>query len=562
MSSETITRRFVSKTSASWESTKELLYTDVFFLKQLGSAALKITQEVVKDTAVGATAGLFLAGGLANNKAGMDVGPMHGNASIVAEPAAGIISDLATLRIQGASAPLGKNIPLGGYFNVDWTKSDATDSKKLAEEVGLVGDPQALAGVIEDNYIHNMEHWMLGGAIAGGAIEAAGIWAYRRKSKNNLEKSTRRFITILALGASGAIGAGLFAYPTYDYSHIKWQSATIDIGDKPINIGYSGAGAQTVKNYISANETYYNTTEHNVEKVFTPIAKKNAQEFPDEDATVIASDLHCNTGMIRDINTIAKITHAKTLFNLGDTVNGNSDIENICVDLYRKGVNDNIHIVSIAGNHDGNNTMEEEKKQGFTILDSTTTKVDGINVLGFTDPHLTEPGSTEDVLRDPSMTIDDFKKYTKEKACNGKEQSAILLNHEPDNGQMTDAIARCVHLMLNGHTHVQTGLKQVGLNSFRMTVGTAGGAAPDKKSWGYPLGKEASINVLYTNRITHLPTAIQTVTIYPDKSVEVSNRILIPNNVEPTNETTALPSTLFPPQHGPSPEPNDVLLVK
>lgn len=234
---------------------------------------------------------------------------------------------------------------------------------------------------------------------------------------------------------------------------------------------------------------------------------------------VIVSDLHCNVGMGKVVGAAAEEAGADLIVNLGDTVMGGTAVEQVCVNAFADGFGD-LPVVVADGNHDSDETADQERARGWTVLTGEPVVIEGIRFLGDTDPTLTSLGApTRQVGPE---TVAEIGERLRERACElaeAGERVDMLLLHNP---RGTEAALRsgCVPLALSGHFHRRIGPWQRGLGLQYVSSSTAG--ATYKVPTIGPLNAPASITVMRWDRTDRKPLDFRTIVADPDQSVELS----------------------------------------
>jgi len=116
-----------------------------------------------------------------------------------------------------------------------------------------------------------------------------------------------------------------------------------------------------------------------------------------EKTVLITSDMHSNLAMIRAythlveaINTLQEEPIITSMFSAGDQTYG-SAAEKVAIDRMAK-ITDTV--VTINGNHDGEVTNKNQQDAGIKVIGEPTREdVDGLTVLGVSDPSLTKLGA-------------------------------------------------------------------------------------------------------------------------------------------------------------------------
>lgn len=292
----------------------------------------------------------------------------------------------------------------------------------------------------------------------------------------------------------------------------KWKSPTVyntQLGDVSVNGPITNASI----NVIASSEEYYNKIQTNFQEVLPEVADEDKARG--DSAMLFMTDHHCNMGQYRNIETIASSLNIDTLINGGDETT-NTPLDTLCLDIRRDRLNGIENRISILGNHDNNSIKKKYEAAGETVLDSTSQTVNGVKILGFTDPTET-PFNSETRLRG-NRTQREYQANVARISQTSSPDIAVI--HNPDNASAATPYAT---LTLSGHTHRADGPTQKGVNTWAYTGGTSGGegsGSGDRRATAVEtLDIQSSYLVIYTKDGTL--TGTRQLTIQPDTSVEI-----------------------------------------
>jgi hypothetical protein len=163
-----------------------------------------------------------------------------------------------------------------------------------------------------------------------------------------------------------------------------------------------------------------------------------AFQYPNENekTVLITSDMHSNLSMIHAYTYLVEAINASqnepiitTMFSAGDQTYG-SAAEKVAIDRMAK-IADNV--VAINGNHDGEITDKNQQDAGIKVLHKPTEEeVDGLTVLGVSDPSLTKLGALlnqKNVYRESGKPIPDTTRRKLQQAT-GKALANIASSDE------------------------------------------------------------------------------------------------------------------------------------
>ncbi|TDE89624.1 hypothetical protein EXU48_19505 [Occultella glacieicola] len=247
---------------------------------------------------------------------------------------------------------------------------------------------------------------------------------------------------------------------------------------------------------------------------------------PDLVTMLLVSDLHCNVGMAPVVGAAVTASEASLVLNAGDTVMGGTSVESYCVNAFARGIPDGVPVVVSDGNHDSVTTAEQEAAAGWTVLHGEPVDVQGIRILGDTDPTLTSLGAPTRPERDE--TINQMGNRISQEACRLDEDGEpvdIVLIHSPFAGRQA-VEAGCATLSISGHLHRQVGPRQLGLG-LQYTSASTAGAGSGTPTIG-PLANPSVMTVIRWDPEAGLPVDYRLITIDPDTSVDLSDWYAFP----------------------------------
>ena len=267
-----------------------------------------------------------------------------------------------------------------------------------------------------------------------------------------------------------------------------------------------------------------------------PAPETTSPEPADADIVtlVMISDLHCNTGMSPLIKNLATLSEAAVVINGGDsTINGTA-VERFCVDSFAGAVPKGATMVQADGNHDSAITSAQARDAGVTVLDGEVVEVEGIRILGDSDPKETRIGQGSTSVAGESYT--QAGERLRDVACEVKDPVDLLLVHTPAVG--TPVLeSGCAPVQLSGHKHVRSGPEVVG-EGVRYVSSTTAGAIEGAATIG-PLNGTAEMTVFRFDRERRVMLDYRVVAVYPDASVEVGAAMTFPRAPVQVDEAPA-----------------------
>ena len=294
-------------------------------------------------------------------------------------------------------------------------------------------------------------------------------------------------------------------------------------------------GAQVISE-LRKNETFYAAADESLQA-----ALDERQADADEPATgsaapsptvdeadlvtvVVVSDLHCNVGMAPLITTLTERSGADVVLDAGDTTINGTSVEQYCVTTFARAVPDGVELVTSPGNHDSRETSGNYARAGATVLDGSVIEVDGLRILGDSDPNATRVGAGGTAQAGKESAADEAARLA-DVACDDTEGVDLLLVHTPAVG-LPALEAGCVPAQISGHLHRRDGPELVGRGVRYISSSTAG-ATLGEATVG-PLNGIAEMTVLRWDSRSRRMLDYQLVRVHPDTTVTVSSRVRWP----------------------------------
>ncbi len=231
---------------------------------------------------------------------------------------------------------------------------------------------------------------------------------------------------------------------------------------------------------------------------------------------LMASDIHCNTGMSRVLARAAQLSGADLYLDGGDITMTGTTAENICVDSVHQALPDDLPRVYVKGNHDSADTAAHARSLGWQVLDGQPVTAAGLTFFGLPDPRRTV-FPTGDVL-ERGETGAEFTDRVAAEAC-AAENIDTLVIHDPR--QAAAALGEgCAGFAVSGHWHRRVGPEAFG-PATRFVNSTTGGALANALTPG-PLKMPAEFTFIRYDAQTRQPIDVQVVTVDMDAQVSFS----------------------------------------
>jgi predicted MPP superfamily phosphohydrolase len=450
-----------------------------------------------------------------------DFGPL-GTAE---HPSEGLLPPELALLHLGATISVGE-IPSEVPVGPSSTSAISSLGNDVQSYVQFFDHPEVTIHNVTDELVRDAaEHTLLYGSEASAALLATYLLLGngRRQELLRLVKKNRKkelaAIGFIGLGLSGCISGSASSYaattaiedsPIFNNTPLAGTLITGRLGE--IINTYSGQ----VLEYIKKDKAYYGEITANMATVLDTYSIPGGRP-EDYITTLVVSDLHCNTGMADAIHTAVKKTDANLYVDSGDTVMSGTSIEKYCVDTFSAAIPDGVTKIVAPGNHDSTLTAKQEKDDGFTVLDGKVIDVEGITILGDSDPYLNVIGQPVQHVTDE--TVDQLGRRLSDIACEQDRPVDLLIIHRPDAAQ---AALDAADTGLSGHMHLEKGPIFLNNGSIGYTSGTTGGASEDLPTLGAELGTESKMSVWLFDKNTKKATYMRTITTSIDGSVRLS----------------------------------------
>lgn len=452
----------------------------------------------------------------------VDFGPL-GTAEHSTE---GLLPTAIDIFHPGATVRVGQ-IPSDAPIGTGTTGAIDALSTDLQSYVQFFSHPEVTIHNVTDELLRDtLEHTMLYGSEMSAGLMAAYLALGSRRRQEMIEiikKNRRKEIT--AIGLAGLVLSGCMSSDSANYTTTQLPDSPIFADTVLAGTHITGRlgeiidtdGSQVIK-YMKAENAYYGDVAHNVA---TALKNYNVPSGNPEDYVTlfVASDLHCNTGMANAIHTAVAKTGANIYIDSGDTVMSGTAIEKYCVDTFSAAIPDKVKKVVAPGNHDSSTTIQQEKDDGFTILEGKVVTIDNLAILGDRDNYFNAIG--QPVKHINNETVAQEGQRLAKIACDQPKPVDLLVVHRSEAAfpALSDG---CANTGFSGHRHVVNGPDILTNGSIDYTSGTTGGASEDKLTIGTELEKEANMSVWLVDKNTKKATYMRTITIHTNGSVEVS----------------------------------------
>lgn len=238
---------------------------------------------------------------------------------------------------------------------------------------------------------------------------------------------------------------------------------------------------------------------------------------------LLVSDLHCNVGMAPLVRKAAQLSAAKVILDAGDTTIDGTAVEQYCVTTFAEAAPAGVPIVTSPGNHDSKETSAMYRRAGATVLSGEVVTVEGIRILGDSDPNATRIGAGTTLVG--TETSHEEASRLADVACDDPDGVDLLLIHTPRVGD--EALDRgCVPTQMSGHLHTRVGPLRIG-NGVRYVNASTAGALLGESTVG-PLRNTAEMTVLRFDPVNRRFLDYQLIQVRKNASASVGPRISWP----------------------------------
>lgn len=419
----------------------------------------------------------------------------------------------------------------------------------LAQDAAIASQPEGEIAAMTSEIAEMATAALQRGAAAGvGAmVVAAGVWwavgARRRRELRDEWPPEPR--TALVAGVMGiALVGSLMAYlpdpsTQRETAWVPIRQEFPELPDNPrlakveISRGAATAGSKAIVQ--GALDTYEASTEFYEDLTTKTVGIGVRPPEPGQTTALVVTDRHDNVGMDPVAREVGRSAGISFVLDLGDDTSNGASWEAFSINSLRETFAD-VPIVAVAGNHDtGSHVLREMERNDFLILDGEPVEVEGVRILGESDPR--SSGLTAGYNGNESdniAAITEQDEILARTACEDGDV-ALLATHSAASADETVA-AGCVDLAISGHLHRQVGPTRVdGPNgtTAQLTIGSTGGAVY-AFALGTKLRRDAQVAVLTfeDNRVVGL----QIVTFKPGAVIEVGDYTALPLVESPTVE--------------------------
>ncbi len=430
--------------------------------------------------------------------------------------------------------------PLGIGVNIDVGDSEVSSIEQLiAQDAVIASQPEGEIAKVGMTVSDMARDAVLRGVGVSTLVALFLVLAWRavgvERRQGLLRRWPRRGDLVIG-GAAVAVtilASALIAVPERPGEaapSVEWvplRSIFVGVSSDPVldRAEIAQGGASKTGNAIveSAVETYQTSVRFygKMQQRATSVDVRPAEEG--QKTAIVVSDRHDNIGMDPVVREIARAAKARILLDLGDDTSTGGMWEEFSINSLARTFK-GFDIVSIAGNHDtGTHVTTMMDDAGFTVLEGKKVDVDGISLLGESDPRssgLTAGYSGNESDSIAAVALQD-ERMTKA-ACADGDVSTLMM-HSPASAAKASA-SGCVDLVLTGHLHRQVGPDALLSTDGRRTV-TFGNASTGGAVYAFALGSKLRRQAQATI-VTYedgKPVGLQPVNFEPSGAIDVQD---------------------------------------
>jgi predicted phosphodiesterase len=334
--------------------------------------------------------------------------------------------------------------------------------------------------------------WTTAGAAVLGATVTSLLLLRRRR-----EPLIAAGMTVALVAATGGLGAltwrpEALSQPTYTGLLVNANSL---IGNAADIVARFDAYRASLEDIVGNVSSLYAT----ISTLPDPVGRD-----PDVVTLLHVADLHLNPAGFDLVEQIVTQFDVDGVLDSGDITDWGSTPETTLI----TSVGDlGVPYVFVRGNHDSTVTAAViASRANTTVLDRTETTIDGIRIVGASDPRFTPDKESDD----DNFPAEELARIGEEFAAGVAaldEPPAIALVHDPKLATPLDGV---VPLLLAGHTHNRK-VTELDGGSLLMVQGSTGGAGLRALQGEYP--ESLTCTVLYIDSSTGTLTAYDEITL-------------------------------------------------
>lgn len=383
---------------------------------------------------------------------------------------------------------------------------------ELAQTLNSFGDVSAIAERLLIELLLQLGAFAAAGALVGLLL---GLVLHRSVRGFRAPKRLRRNVYVAAVWLMlGTVVTSVLG-PSVNLAGRSWETVrglSVE-GTAVPDLQVSGDLLNEAVRLVSGNEAFYERLRTRTAEVLAEVAAEDRERGLAN--FLFESDLHCNLGMARIIGDVAGQLESGFVLSGGDLTMSGTQLESLCTNIYLDRMPGGVPVVLVLGNHDSEQTGADLDDRGATVLAGEPVEVDGLVVVGDSDPNRSAIG--EGTRLRGSETVEEYTARVEEFA--EEAEPDVLLVHDP--AHAASAIEEgLAPLVLSGHRHREDGPTRTG-TTFSYTVNNSGGTGESTPSYG-PLATTASVALFYYEPETGDVRGYRTVDFSTDGDVQAS----------------------------------------
>ncbi|MEV6601921.1 metallophosphoesterase [Actinoplanes sp. NPDC051346] len=360
------------------------------------------------------------------------VGPFRADMSISPSIKGGTevdIPPLGSLHLDSHAGPIHLKVNLGA---LDQQRTEALiEDPTVISVVGQSAVDDVTRGVLQ------LSLRALGAAIACALILSALVF------RNVRRVASAGVIALIVTGGSMGLAAGTvrpdsIGEPKYEGLLVN---APAVVGDARRIADNYGRYADQLAELVS-----------NVSRIYTTVSSLPVEPSGNTTRILHVSDLHLNPAVWNVIKTVVKAWDIDAVVDTGDIVDWGSSAETTYVSSISQ---IGVPYIYVRGNHDSAAIQAAVARQSnATVLDNSTTTINGLTIAGIGDPQFTpDKSETPPAEAADNPAVDVFPLSGERLAATirqSKTKVGVALVHNP---AMAPPLSGVVPVVLAGHTH-------------------------------------------------------------------------------------------------------------
>jgi len=429
-----------------------------------------------------------------------------------------------------------KGIPLDDSVHQSESGFSEEDIRRYES---FFSDPEKDRERIANDFKRHFASWGLGSMVAINATVLAGYLGsryaldknLRRKISESIHTKRRGLYAVAATTALGVVAAGV---GTTVHQSSSTDKGTVGISsefdDTPLEgarirgkllaTGINKYGVDAMQ-FLERNEQFYDNVNQNLTSAFQEApailhSDQYGQTF------IFETGLHCNMGMMQVLGRASKLFKPDFILDGGDITFSGSALESTCLETLRYHTG-KLPLVTAPGNHDSEETMRQARKNRFRVLDGNVIEINGIRILGDSDPRYSAFGQAVAPRPDRNESVSQMGERLASQTMIDPTGVDILLVNEPGAAYQSVTTGGAKLALSGGFKRaVRHFDNKFNYPSVSYTGASTGGSSSQRLTIGPLEDTSAEFTILKYDSFNHRPVAFQVVIVNPDTTVEIS----------------------------------------